>query len=180
MNKLNYIFSISLFLALWGCNSYESIIKFKPYKEKDYITKRLDIYEADKILFPVLDSIILRAERWSEYQELKTKIAFSFNTCKDYISGTEKLSPNPYILIGVIYNPRFYNYGEWTQGIFNYKGYNFYVDTIEYNILLHKTGRSTTISCIAPQKYQFEFHHRGDKDLYWWYEYRDEQIFNRH
>lgn len=95
------------------------------------------------------------------------------------LTDTEELSPNPYILIGVIYNPRFYNYGKWTQGIFNYKGYNFYVDTIEYGILLHKTGRSTTISCIAPQKYQFEFHHRGNKDLYWWYEYRDGQIFNR-
>ena len=179
MNKLNYIFIISLSLVLWGCNSYETIVKFKPYKEKDYITKRLDIYEVDTILFPVLDSIILKAESRPEYQELKTKIAFSFNTCKDYISGTERFSPNPYILIGVIYSPRFYNYGEWTQGVFSYKEYNIYVDTVEYNILLHKTGRFTTISCIAPQKYQFEFHHRGDKDLYWWYEYRDGQIFNR-
>lgn len=71
MNKLNYIFIISLSLVLWGCNSYETIVKFKPYKEKDYITKRLDIYEVDTILFPVLDSIILKAESRPEYQELK-------------------------------------------------------------------------------------------------------------
>jgi len=170
MKKLNRTFIISLSLALWGCNSYETTVKFKPYKEKDYVTKILNIYEVDKMLFPVLDSIISKAEKYPNYQGLKNKIAFSFSIRADYISGTKELSPNPYILISVIYGSRFYNYGEWTQGVFYYKGYNFYIGIIKYDIVLHKTGRSTTISCIDPRKYQFTFHNRGDEDLYWWYE----------
>lgn len=179
MKRLNCIFIILLSLALWGCNPYETIVKFKPYKKKDYVTKILNVYEVDKMLFPVLDSIISKAEKHPNYQGLKNKIAFTFSIHTDYILGTTELSSNPYILISVIHNPHFYNYGERTQGVFYYKEYNFYINVIEYDILLHKTGRSITISCIDPRKYQFTFHNRGDEDLYWWYEYKNGQIFNR-
>lgn len=120
MNKLYYIIIIILSLALNACSTYGTHLKFKPYKEKDYITKTLDIYEIDEILYPVLDTLILRAEGWPEYQGLKTKFAFSFHTGSLYIPGTREPSPNPHVLISVIM-PRIYNFARWTQGVFYYK-----------------------------------------------------------
>ena len=78
------LFAISLFI---GCRSGDvTVIKFKPYKEKDYITKELNVYEIDKLWYPILDSIITKAEECSEYQELKDEIAFSFGVYGELMS----------------------------------------------------------------------------------------------
>ena len=149
-----------------GCKSGEEIIRFKPYKPKDYITKEIKVCEVKERLYPILDSIIIKAEECPMYQNLKMKTAFSF-----------WISPGDTLTISVVYSPKFENHAEWTDAIFYYGGYDFYCDGFA-DSFLKDTGRTTTISCIDPKKYQFEMHFRGDMDMYWTYSYENDQIVN--
>lgn len=112
----------------------------------------------------------------SNVSGLEKKIAFGFSICKGYIDDTDEISPYLRILIGVVYPPIF-NY-EWAETVFYYRGYDFYFDGIFLDSLLTKTNEFIVIPCIDPKKYQHHFHNRGDKDMFWWYEYRDDQIIN--
>lgn len=59
-------------LLLFGCKSSE-IVKFKPYRPKDYTTKELEIYLVNERLYPILDSVILKSEECPMYQVLKKR-----------------------------------------------------------------------------------------------------------
>ena len=36
------------------CKSSEEVVKFKPYKFKDYVTKEIEVYEARECLYPAI------------------------------------------------------------------------------------------------------------------------------
>lgn len=113
MKVLVYFSFVMLLILLFvRCRSSEEIVKFKPYKAKDYITKEIKVYEVKECLYPILDSIITKTEGCPMYQGLKNKIAFSF----DILSDSTEFS------IGVEYLPRFKNHARYTDAIFYYKG----------------------------------------------------------
>lgn len=43
------MFVVFLFM---GCHSYVEVVKYKSYKAKDYITKKLKVYEPKELLYP--------------------------------------------------------------------------------------------------------------------------------
>lgn len=149
-----------------GCT--ETIITFRNYKRKDYINKEIEIYEAKEWLYPILDSIIVKTEECPMYQGLKSKIAFSFYISPDSIGFS----------ITADYAPQFLNHAKWTDAIFYYKRYDFYCGEIFSDSFFRKTGEKRSITCIAPEKYQFELHFRGDQDMFWTYEYKNGQVTN--
>ncbi len=178
MKSLVFLLIILGFSLLFGCKSYkEEFIKFRPYKIKDFITKDLEIYKASESLYPVLDSIIMKTEQCPMYHGLKEKIAFNFSVHKGYISGTDEISPYPYLMISVVYAPKFENHAKWTDAIFYYKGYDFYFKGKYLNALFAKTGEIISIPCIDPKKYQIDMPFEGG-EMYWWYEYRNDSLIN--
>lgn len=169
MKVLVYFSFVMLLILLFvRCRSSEEIVKFKPYKAKDYITKEIKVYEVKECLYPILDSIITKTEGCPMYQGLKNKIAFSF----DILSDSTEFS------IGVEYLPRFKNHARYTDAIFYYKGYDFYCGETFLDYFFKKTDRTIFINCIDSKKFQFEMHFRGDMDMFWWYNYINGQIIN--
>ena len=123
---------------LMGCHSYVEVVKIKPYKTKDYITKTLNIYEPEELLFPVLDSIIIKAEECPEYQNRKEKVFFFFSIRNGDTYGPEEEWGNPLVGISVNYYVfRISNFRS-VKGVFYYKGYDFYINSISTDILLKK------------------------------------------
>lgn len=179
MTKTLYLLLITFVSFLFmGCHSYVEVVKIKPYKAKDYITKTLNIYEPKESLFPILDSIIIKAEECPEYQNRKEKISFFFSVSNGNTSGLEEEWNNPIVDISInYYVSRLTNY-RWTEGLFYYKGYNFYVNEMSVDILIKKTNKTISISCIAPEKYQFDAFYRGDRDMYWVYRYKQGTLVN--
>lgn len=178
MRALICLLIILDFIFLFGCKSDQiEYVKFRPYKARDYITKDLEIYKVNKRLYPILDSIIVKAEMCPMYEKLKDKIAFSIDLFarSPMIANT---SPHPNFMISVVYAPKFANHGLWTEAVSYYKGYDFYLKGKFIDSLMVRTGRVVSMRCIDPQKYQFDWHFRGDKDMYWWYEYRNDSILN--
>lgn len=178
VKTLFYLFITSASFLLVGCHSYVEVVKLKPYKAKDFIIKELDVYEPEEQLFPVLDSIIIKAEECPEYQNRKEKLTFSISFDKGSFLGPEEEQNNPLLGISVrYYLARLSNY-RWTEGVFNYKGYDFYVNGVSVGILLKKTDKTFSIECIDPEKYQFDILYRGDRDMYWWYRYKHGKLVN--
>lgn len=173
MKKLICLFVFISLAVLTGCKSQSEYVYFKPYKPKDYITKTVEIYEVKELLYPILDSLILKAEACPMYQGLKNKIAFGMGIYVDCDS-----IPSTKLAIDVVWAPKYRNHSEWTQAIFYYKDYDFYLSRYFSDEFLIKTGRFISIPCIDPKKYQHWFHSRGDKDMYWWYEYENGQLVN--
>jgi hypothetical protein len=68
------------------CKSSEEVVKFKPYKFKDYVTKEIEVYEARECLYPLLDSIIMKTKECPMYQGLKIKMAFIYGVWSDSIT----------------------------------------------------------------------------------------------
>lgn len=182
--KKGVIYTLVLFVIFLfiGCRSRDvTIIKFKPYKEKDYITKELNVYEVDKLWYPILDSIITKAEECSEYQELKDKIAFSFGVYGEMMSYSEELEgyaklASPEVYISVLY-PKFYNLDR-SVGVFYYQGYNYYITNLYDDTYFKKTSEVVIVRYIDPEKWQSAIHDRGDRDMYWWYGYKNESLVN--
>ena len=53
MKVLVYFSFVMLLILLFvRCRSSEEIVKFKPYKAKDYITKEIKVYEVKECLYP--------------------------------------------------------------------------------------------------------------------------------
>lgn len=173
---------ILVLFPLWilvGCRPYEEItIKFKPYKESDYTTKFLKIYEEDSILHPILDSIIAKTKECPMYNGLKHKMAFLLGVHKKKFYATEEDRRFPWMSVSVFYDPRYSGYSN-TLGVFYYRNYDFYIIGSFIDLLFKETGQYVPISCIKPDKFQFEFHNRGDMDMYWWYQYIDKKFVIR-
>lgn len=172
MKKLMCLSIILILAVLTGCKSNEEVIKFKPYKPKDYITKKAEVYEVKELLYPVLDSLILKAEACPMYQGLENNFGFVMNICVDCGS-----IPSVELAIEVIF-PKFRNHSERTQAVFYYKDYDFYLNRSFSDDFLIKTGRFISIPCINPKKYQDWAHDRGDMDMIWAYKYIDGQLVN--
>lgn len=176
---LGFLSIVFVSFLLMGCCSYRvEVLKTKPYKAKDYITKVLCVYEPEESLYPIMDSIIIKSEECPEYQNRREKVSFFFSIEKGDTFGPEQEWSNPLIGISVNYYVfRISNFRS-TEGVFVYKGYNFYVNTISDNVLLKKTDKTISITCIAPEKYQFEAFYRGDRDMFWWYRYKRGALVN--
>ena len=162
-----------------GCRSYRmEVVKVKPYKKKDYITKILSVYEPKEALYPILDSIIIKTEECPEYQNRKEKVFFFFSIEKGTLFGVEEEWNNP--LIGISANYYVFRISNFysTKGVFAYKGYDFYINEISEYILLKETDKTTSITCIAPESYQFSAFYRGDRDMFWWYRYKHGTLVN--
>lgn len=178
MKNMNYTLIVLLSVVLWGCKaSDDTLVKCKSYNEKDLKKQTLYVYEVDKVLFPVLDSVIMKAKERPEYKKSKVKTTFLFSTYAG-ISATGEIHPNPYVLINILNKPRFYIYGG-CLGVFSYKKYNFYIADLTYDVLVYKTRHTKTVSYIDPEKYDSEPLDIIDKDLDWWYEYKDGEMINR-
>lgn len=182
MKTLTYLLVILGFTLFWGCKSSEmEYVKFRPYKARDYILKNLEIYRVSERLYPILDSIIIKTEECPMYQGRKQeKIAFSFTVYPPdgEVSDTTLMSPYLQMLICAVYIPKFWNHALWTSAIFYYKDYEFYFDGAFFDTLLKKTNEFVSIRCIDPKKYQSDCHFRGDIDMCWWYELRNDSIIN--
>lgn len=176
IRRLIYLLGFLLITSLCGCHSYVEVVKFRSYKAKDYINIDVAVYELDEQLYPILDSIIVKAEECPQYQGLKTKIAFSFS----FYEKTREDSLTSELCVSAVYSPRFFNYAQWTKGVFYYKNYDFYInnDVLFLDTLMRKTNRIVSIKCIDPEKYELGMHYRGDKDMYWWYKYENDQFTN--
>lgn len=148
----------------------EVVIKFRRYKHKDYISKKIEVYEIKEWLYPILDSIIIKTEECPIYQDLSLKIAFHCAIWSD---------PVTHLGITVDYIPKYTNHAEMTNGIFYYKGYDFYYGGDFQDAFLKKTNKTISITCIDPKKYQYELHDRGDANMEWYYDYINEQMINR-
>lgn len=59
ISYLSITCGIFLFAA---CHPYVEYVKVRTYKAKDYITKELEVYEPRELLYPILDSIIIKLE----------------------------------------------------------------------------------------------------------------------
>lgn len=172
------IFVSSLFV---GCRSYtEKIvpIKLPNYKPKDYVTKSLSVYEPEESLFPILDSIIIKTEECPDYQNRKEKVFFYFTIENGDPFGDEPERNDPRVGIFVNYYPfRFSNFC-FTEGVFPYKGYDFYVEKKSVDILLKESDKKVSIRCVSPEKFHFDPLYRGDRDMYWWYRYENGLLIN--
>lgn len=177
IRKQLYLFLMILVVSFLfvGCRSYtEEIVPIRrcPPKPKDYITKVLEVYEPEKLLFPVLDSIIIKTEECPEYQNRKEKMFFFFCINPGTFSGNGYDYNDP--KIGIFANYYILSLSDFrdVEGLFHYNGYDFYIRDRAVDILLKKTEQTVSIRCIAPEKYQFEMFNRGGMDMYWWYRYR--------
>lgn len=163
-----------------GCHSYVDIVNIKPYnyKPKDYITKELTLYEPEESLYPILDSIIKKVEVCPEYQNRMEKVFFFFNISNGNTSGPKDEWDNP--LVGISVNYYLFRLSDFrsTQGVFYYKGYDFFVDDMFVEILLRKMDKTVSITCVAPEKYKFDILYRGDTDMYWIYRYQHGTLVN--
>ena len=151
------------------CKSSEEVVKFKPYKFKDYVTKEIEVYEARECLYPLLDSIIMKTKECPMYQGLKIKMAFIYGVWSDSITQFG---------ISAVYLSKYINHAKWTDAVFYYCGYDFYYGGNFYEPFFIKTHKTTTITCIIPMKYQCELHNMGDFEMEWQYAYRDGCITN--
>ena len=181
MGKFSQLLSVVFLPFLfWGCHSYVEVVNIKPYiyKADDYITKELNVYEPEESLYPILDSINIKTEECPEYQNRKEKVFFFFCIEDGSYSDPEEKWGNPHI--GIFVNYYLFRFSDFrsTLGVFGYKGYDFYIDEIFANILLKKTDRTITITCVTPEKYHFDPLYRGDGDMYWWYGYKHESLIN--
>ena len=96
------------------CKSSEEVVKFKPYKFKDYVTKEIEVYEARECLYPLLDSIIMKTKECPMYQGLKIKMAFIYGVWSDSITQFG---------ISAVYLSKYINHAKWTDAVFYYGGY---------------------------------------------------------
>ena len=177
-SKSNYLSIIFMSILFAGCYSHAEIVKFKPHKDTDYINKELEVYEPKEILYAILDSIITKAEECPEYQGRKQKITFSFSIERKSILESKEEYTYPHLCISVRYYISSLCDYRWTEGMFDYKGYEFYVNSHFDNAFLKKTGQTTSVACIDPEKYQSDALYRGDRDMYWWYQYKHETLLN--
>ena len=169
------MFVVFLFM---GCHSYVEVVKYKSYKAKDYITKKLKVYEPKELLYPIMDSIIVKATECPEYQNRNEKLTFFVSVNKGNCFGPEEEQDNPLLCLTVnYYSSRFSNH-RWTEGIVYYKEYIFYIDEQSVNIFFKETGQTVSILCISPEKYQYDVFNRGDRDMFWWYRYKHGQFVN--
>lgn len=61
MKVLIYLLlAILVIINFSRCKSGEEIIRFKPYKPKDYITKEIKVCEVKERLYKILDSIMIQ------------------------------------------------------------------------------------------------------------------------
>lgn len=180
-NMVKFLCSTSMMLTIFffvGCHSHTEILKFKYPKAKDYISRILSVYEPEKSLYAILDSIIIKTEECPEYQNRKEKVSFSFGVTKGSFLGPEEEWGNPLVGISVnYYTSRLTDY-RWTIGVFYYNGYAFYIDDLLTTPLLKKTKKEVLLECIAPEKYQYDILFRGDRDMYWWYRYKQGNLVN--
>lgn len=178
MKKINYAFIVLLSVVLCGCRtSGDTPVKCKSYSEKDWEKHTLYVYEVDKVLFPLLDSVIMKTKEQAKYNKSRKRATFLFSTYAG-ISATGEIHPNPYVFINIINKPHYYAYGG-CLGVFRYKKHNFYIDELTYEVLVYKTERTKTVTYINPEKYDSEPLDVIDEDLDWWYEYKDGQMINR-
>lgn len=177
LHFLLMVFVLSLFM---GCHSYVEVMTIKPYnyKPKDYITKVLSVYEPKESLFPVLDSIIMKTEECPEYQNRKEKVFFYFSINDGNTSGAEQEWNNPLVRISVNYYVFRLSDFRWVEGLFHYRGYDFYVNERFVDILLKKTDQMFPIRCVSPEKFRFDPLYRGDGDMYWCYRYKHGMLKN--
>ena len=76
ISYLSITCGIFLFAA---CHPYVEYVKVRTYKAKDYITKELEVYEPRELLYPILDSIIIKTRECPEYEKTKDCLAFDFS-----------------------------------------------------------------------------------------------------
>ena len=175
ISYLSITCGIFLFAA---CHPYVEYVKVRTYKAKDYITKELEVYEPRELLYPILDSIIIKTRECPEYEKTKDCLAFDFSIREEAPYDLENRKGYHYLSISVIYYVPRLTCHHWTKAVFYYKGCSFYVIDTLADLFLQKTDRKVSISYIDPNKYQFEVFQRGDQDMFWSYLYKDEALQN--
>ena len=153
ISYLSITCGIFLFAA---CHPYVEYVKVRTYKAKDYITKELEVYEPRELLYPILDSIIIKTRECPEYEKTKDCLAFDFSIREEAPYDLENRKGYPYLSISVIYYVPHLTCHHWTKAVFYYKGCSFYVIDTLADLFLQKTDRKVSISYIDPNKYQFE------------------------
>ncbi len=128
ISYLSITCGIFLFAA---CHPYVEYVKVRTYKAKDYITKELEVYEPRELLYPILDSIIIKTRECPEYEKTKDCLAFDFSIREEAPYDLENRKGYPYLSISVIYYVPRLTCHHWTKAVFYYKGCSFYViDTL--------------------------------------------------
>lgn len=94
ISYLSITCGIFLFAA---CHPYVEYVKVRTYKAKDYITKELEVYEPRELLYPILDSIIIKTRECPEYEKTKDCLAFDFSIREEAPYDLENRKGYPYL-----------------------------------------------------------------------------------
>jgi len=165
--KRSYIIII-LFLII-NCSSknrVETVMLSMQYSINDLIEVRLNLYEINSSIYPILDSVIERVTCCPKYKN--DQIAFVFSTCKDTL--------NRFIIN--IENTSGLHFFDYTicNGVFYYKGYQFvHIGTIN-NSLLKDLKKDVKLFCINKKKLLTMY--QGNNEFYyssWDFIYENEQ-----
>ena len=114
ISYLSITCGIFLFAA---CHPYVEYVKVRTYKAKDYITKELEVYEPRELLYPILDSIIIKTRECPEYEKTKDCLAFDFSIREEAPYDLENRKGYPYLSISVIYYVPRLTCHHWTKAI---------------------------------------------------------------
>lgn len=114
ISYLSITCGIFLFAA---CHPYVEYVKVRTYKAKDYITKELEVYEPRELLYPILDSIIIKTRECPEYEKTKDCLAFDFSIREEAPYDLENRKGYPYLSISVIYYVPRLTCHHWTKAV---------------------------------------------------------------
>ena len=154
------LLSITFFV---GCKSYKEMNNIELYKDEDYVTKEIKVYEVKEWLYSILDSVVIKTEEAPIYQKFKNEITFFFDigfTCS--MSSVD-------LVISIENSIDSFNHALWTDAVFYYKGYKFYCGRFFLNSFFKKTDKTISLICVNPKKYQWDIPGRNDPKMEWFY-----------
>lgn len=156
---------IILLLVLTGCeqnSNKEIVVLTQEHSVKDLTEMKVELYEVNVKLYPILDSVIEATINCSEYfnQQLGFELLFYNEQANNDFIITNILDLNfQYYLI--------------YDGVFYYKGYQFGIIEPINEHLLKKINRKVTLYSISKQKYE-QVYIDNTQNSHWIYRYNDD------
>ena len=138
----------------------------------------MEVYEPRELLYPILDSIIIKTRECPDYEKTKDCLAFDFSIREEAPYDLENRKGYPYLSISVIYYVPRLTCHHWTKAVFYYKGCSFYVFVSLADFFLLKRDCYVSFCYFVAINFHFEVFQRGDQDMFWSYLYKDEALQN--
>lgn len=162
--KVKLLFILLLVTFFVGCKSSKKCNNIKPYEIEDYLTtKKIKVYEVKEWLHPILDSVIVETEEKLIGQRFEKEITFSFEI--EFNGSMNSVD----LVISVEDSLDSFNHTVWTDAVFFYKGYKFYIGKTFLNSFFRKTDKTISLTCINPKKYRWNRPKRSESKIEWFY-----------